>query len=76
MTKKNLEAKVIKAVLNLEKKVIDINNVLRDINMKLCHIIKYKGKFWLVRRNLKRRTIYPLVRVGYVFSIISPLWAL
>ena len=42
MIKKNLEAKVMKAVLNLEKKVIDINNVLRDMNMKLCHIIKSK----------------------------------
>ena len=52
MTKKILETKVMKAVLSLEKKVTDINNLLRDINMKLCHIIKYKRDFYLGKENV------------------------
>jgi hypothetical protein len=46
MTKENLETKADKAVLRIEKKVIDIDNVLRDLSMKLCHVIKYKGNYY------------------------------
>ena len=52
MVIKNLDTKVMKAVLSIEKKVIDINNILRDINMKLCHIIKYKRDYYLGKENL------------------------
>ena len=55
MAKEDLETKAWKAVLNIEKKtssipriekkVIDMDNVLRDLSMKLCHIIKYKGDY-------------------------------
>jgi len=46
MTKENLETKADKAVLRIEKKVVDIDNVLRDLSMKLCHVIKYKGNYY------------------------------
>ena len=42
----NLETKARKAVLRIEKKVGDIDNVLRDLSMKLCHVIKYKGNYY------------------------------
>ena len=45
MTKEELEVKAEKAVLRIEKKVNDIDNVLRDLSMKLCHVIKYKGNY-------------------------------
>ena len=46
MTKEDLETKAGKAVLRIEKKVNDIDNVLRDLGMKLCHVIKYKGNYY------------------------------
>ena len=42
MAKKDLESKTRKAVLNIEKEVIDINHVLGDLSMKLGHIIRYR----------------------------------
>ncbi|MDP2940245.1 MAG: hypothetical protein Q8O13_09255 [Candidatus Omnitrophota bacterium] len=48
MTKENLETKADKAVLRIEKKVVDIDNVLRDLSMKLCHVIKYKGDHYSI----------------------------
>lgn len=42
----NLETKARKAVLRIEKKVSDMDNVLRDLSMKLVHVIKYKGSFY------------------------------
>ncbi len=48
----NLE-KAMKAILKIEKKtnsipsierkVIDIDNVVRDLSMKLCYVIRHKG---------------------------------
>ena len=46
MTKEDLETRAGKAVLRIEKKVNDIDNVLRDLGMKLCHVIKYKGNYY------------------------------
>lgn len=43
---KDLEARAGKAVLRIEKKVNDIDNVLRDLSMKLCHVIKHKGSYY------------------------------
>jgi len=45
MVKDNLERKALKAVLNIEKKVVDINNILNDLSLKLCHIIKSKQHY-------------------------------
>ena len=46
MTKKDLETKAMKAVIRIDKKVTDIKNVLHDLSMKLCHIIKYKKDYY------------------------------
>jgi len=46
MAKEDLETKARRAVLRIEKKVTDIDNVVRDLSMKLCHIIKHKGKYY------------------------------
>lgn len=46
MEKDNLETKVRKAVLKIEKKVSGINNVLNDLSMKVCHLIKRKMDFY------------------------------
>ena len=48
MVKENLETKVRKAVLSIEKKVTGIYNILTDLSLKLCHMITsmrdyYKG---------------------------------
>jgi hypothetical protein len=42
MVKENLETKTKKAILSINEKVIDIDNILRDVSMKLYHVIKYK----------------------------------
>lgn len=42
MAKENLETKTKKAILSIDDKVTDIGNVLRDVSMKLYHVIKYK----------------------------------
>ena len=42
MAKDNLETRAKKAILKIEKKVSDIVNVIYDLSMKFCHIIKYK----------------------------------
>jgi hypothetical protein len=41
MPKEDLETKSKKAVLRIEKKVTDISNVLYDMSMKMCHVIKH-----------------------------------
>ena len=38
----NLETRAIKAVLQIKKKVDRIYDVLRDVGMKLTHVIEYK----------------------------------
>jgi len=45
MTKENLETKAKKAVLNIEKKVTGIYDVLCDLSLKLCHIIKDNRRY-------------------------------
>jgi 2-methylisocitrate lyase-like PEP mutase family enzyme len=42
----NLETRAMKAVFKIESKVADIDNVLRDLSMKLCHIIRRKGDYY------------------------------
>ena len=52
MTKEDLETRAKKAVLKIEKKITNINNILNDLSMKLCHIIKSQKEFYsLTKRN-------------------------
>jgi len=46
MAKEKLETRARKAVLKIENKVRDIDNVLRDLSMKLNYVIKTKGKYY------------------------------
>ena len=46
MVKENLEIKVKKAVLHIEKNVAGIYNVLRDLSLKLCHMIKSRKDYY------------------------------
>ncbi len=46
MVKEKLETKVKKAVLNIEAKVTDIYNVVKDLSLKLCHIIKDRRSYY------------------------------
>ena len=46
MAKENLETKAKKAVLSIDDKVTDIGNILRDVSMKLYHVIKYKFDYF------------------------------
>lgn len=39
----DLETKSRKAVLAIKDKITDIDNVLRDLSMKLCYLIKGQG---------------------------------
>ena len=43
MAKDNLETRVKKSVLKIEKSVSGIYNMLTDFNLKLCHIIERMG---------------------------------
>ena len=52
MVEYNLDSKVKKAVLNIEQKVMDIDNVLRDLSMKLCHIIREKRDQYDIYRDM------------------------
>lgn len=46
MAKEDLETKARKAVLRIEKSVKDMTNILYDLSMKLCHIIKRKTGYY------------------------------
>ncbi len=46
MYKNNLETKAIKSVLNIEKKVQGIYDILADLSSKLCHIIKNSRSYY------------------------------
>jgi len=35
--------KVSKAILTIKEKIIDMYNILRDVNMKLCHLIRSRN---------------------------------
>ena len=42
MTKEDLEAKAKKAVLEIKERVNRIYDILKDVGMKLTHVIEYK----------------------------------
>jgi hypothetical protein len=46
MPKENLETKVKKAILRIDRKLADIINVLNDMSLKLCHIIKSRKDYY------------------------------
>ena len=45
MAKEDLETRVKKAILKIEKQVSDISNILRDLSMKLCYIIRGRKSY-------------------------------
>jgi hypothetical protein len=45
MAKEDLQTRLLKGVLRIDKNVADGVDVLRDLSMKLCHVIKYKGNY-------------------------------
>jgi len=52
MAKEDLETKSRKAVLRIDKKVTDMNNILRDLSMKVCHVIRYKGEYYSMPKGI------------------------
>lgn len=46
MAKENLETKTMKAVLSIKDKVTGIYDVLCDLSLKLCHIIKSNRDYY------------------------------
>jgi hypothetical protein len=48
MAKESLETKARKSIFRIENKVRDIDNVLRDLSMKLCYIIKKQQKHYSI----------------------------
>ena len=47
MAKETLETKARKAVVKIEQKIDSTNNLLRDIGMKLCHLIKHRRDYYI-----------------------------
>jgi hypothetical protein len=46
MTKNKLETKAMKAVIHIDKTLSSISDVLNDLSMKLCYIIKDKRNYY------------------------------
>ena len=46
MAKEKLENKVSKAVLTIKEKIVDMYNLLSDLSLKLCHIIKSRDDYY------------------------------
>lgn len=46
MAKDDLETRAYKAVLSIRSKVTDISNVLNDLNMKVCHMLRDKRTYY------------------------------
>lgn len=46
MDKENLETRVRKAILRMEKEISGLYNVVRDLSLKLCHIIKSRKDYY------------------------------
>lgn len=47
MVKETLETKARKSVVKIEQKIDSTNNLLRDICMKLCHLIKHRRDYYV-----------------------------
>ena len=59
MTKDYWEIKPRKAVLNIEDKVTDISNLLNDLNMKLCYLIKDRRSYDDIYHDMLKGNEYP-----------------
>jgi hypothetical protein len=46
MAKENLETRVSKAVLTIKEKIVDMYNLLSDLSLKLCHVIKSRQDYY------------------------------
>jgi len=51
MTKKNLEERTGKAILNIEKRITSIYNALSDLNLTMLHLIESKRDYYSVSEN-------------------------
>lgn len=58
MKKVDLETQARKAVLNINEKVTYISNVLNDLSMKLCHVIKSKRDYHDIYRDMVKGDDY------------------
>jgi hypothetical protein len=56
MVRDDLETRVKKAVLRIEKKVAQIYTVVRDLSLKLCHIIKSRKDYYSFPDDNRYRT--------------------
>ena len=45
MPKEKLKTNALKSVVSIDEKITDITNILRDLSMKLCYIIKDKKHY-------------------------------
>ncbi|MDP2940124.1 MAG: hypothetical protein Q8O13_08615 [Candidatus Omnitrophota bacterium] len=52
MTKEDLETKARKAVLEIKEKVNRIYDILKDVGMKLTHVIEYKLDYHTLPKGL------------------------
>lgn len=52
MTKEDLEAKAKKAVLEIRERVNRIYDILKDVGMKLTHVIEYKFDYHTLPRGI------------------------
>lgn len=52
MAKENLEARAGKAVLDIKKKVDRIYAILKDVGMKLSHVIEYKFDYFTMPKGI------------------------
>lgn len=53
-----LDSQIRKAILSIEDKVTDMSNILRDISMKFCHLIKERRDYDDVYNDMIRGTNY------------------
>ncbi len=52
MTKEDLETKARKAVLKIKERVDKIYDILKDVGMKLTHVIEYKFDYHTLPKGL------------------------
>ena len=52
MTKEDLETKARKAVLKIKERVDKIYDILKDVGMKLTHVIEYKFDYHAMPKGL------------------------
>lgn len=53
MTKEDLEAKAKKAVLEIKERVNRIYDILKDVGMKLTHVIEYKFDYHTLPKGIE-----------------------